>query len=408
MNATTTATRTGESPNRDGTQALLQPNACGAAPVQVKGPTPDGRAEVVDNPAATLQFVGALGTARNISGSADRPHRRGLRRNLALTLSTTLLAMGLGFAGYRWWVASCTWVTTDNAYVAAHAHTVSPRVAGTVQEVVVDENQTVQEGNLLARLDPRDFEIRRAQALAQLAQAQAQRQQAEAKIAEARAQATREQARAGKARQDLQRAEALFSGGAGAISRQEYDQAKAEAEATAAALEAAQAAIGSAQAIASAADAARQVAQSNLDEAQQQLSYTTMLAPASGRIGKKNLEAGNRVQPGQAVLALVEPEVWITANFKETQLVHMKPGQQVEIRLDGFPGRRFRGRVESLSPASGAQFALLPPDNATGNFTRIVQRVPVKIVFDANGLGDCQGRIVPGMSAVVEVRVRES
>jgi len=156
-----------------------------------------------------------------------------------------------------------------------------------------------------------------------------------------------------------------------------------------------------------AAQAQEQVAQSNLKEAELQLSYTEILAPAAGRIGKRNLETGNRVQPGQALLALVQPDVWVVANFKETQLGHLKPGQPARLRVDAFPGQVFKGHVQSLAPASGAQFALLPPDNATGNFTRIVQRVPVKITFDNQGIGDCQGRIVPGMSAIVQIQVRE-
>jgi membrane fusion protein, multidrug efflux system len=113
------------------------------------------------------------------------------------------------------------------------------------------------------------------------------------------------------------------------------------------------------------------------------------------------------VQPGQALLALVQPDVWVVANFKETQLAHLKVGQPVRLHVDAFPDRVFSGRVESLAPASGAQFALLPPDNATGNFTKIVQRVPVRIVLDRQSTGDCEGRIVPGMSTVVEVKIRE-
>ncbi len=134
---------------------------------------------------------------------------------------------------------------------------------------------------------------------------------------------------------------------------------------------------------------------------------TEIVAPAAGRIGKKNLETGNRVMPGQALLALVQPDVWVAANFKETQLDHVRPAQLVRLRVDAFPGRVFAGRVDSLSPASGAQFALLPPDNATGNFTKIVQRVPVKVVLDGQRASDCEGRLVPGMSAIVEIRIRE-
>jgi len=280
-------------------------------------------------------------------------------------------------------------------------------VAGTVKEVLVEENQIVAVGTALARLDPRDFEVRQQQALAQVAQAGAQIQQAEAQISQTRAQVAREQARATKAQRDLDRAKSLYLGTTGAISRQEFEQAEAESDAAKAALQGAQSALGAANAQTTAAQAQEEAAQANLQEAELQLSYTEIVAPVAGRIGRKNLESGNRVQPGQALLALVEPEVWITANFKETQLRHMRPGQPVNVRLDTFAGHIFSGRVESLSPASGAQFALLPPDNATGNFTKIVQRLPVKIVLDNAQMADCEGRVVPGMSAVVEVKVRE-
>ncbi len=337
-----------------------------------------------------------------IGGQTENPNRQ---KRLVLALAAALASLLAIYGGYRWWNHAQTWVRTDNAYVAAHVHTVSARVAGTVQEVYVDENQAAPAGAVLARLDPRDFEIRKQQAEAQLTVAAAQSLQAQAKLAEAQAQGVREQARAGKARLDLERAKSLSEGAAGAISRQEFDQAKAESEAADAGLRAAEAAVLSAEALVKAGLAQQQVAQANLEDAKQQLTYTEIHAPVAGRIGKKNLESGNRVQPGQALLALVQPEVWITANFKETQLSRMKPGQRVSIRLDAFPGRVFAGTVAGLSPATGAQFALLPPDNATGNFTKIVQRVPVKVVFDATGLGDCAGRIVPGMSATVEVRV---
>ena len=194
----------------------------------------------------------------------------------------------------------------------------------------------------------------------------------------------------------------------GAISRQEFDAAQALADAAQAALQAARSALQSAEAAAAAAaGAGARSPRRIVKEAELQLSYTEILAPAAGRIGKKNLETGNRVQPGQALLALVQPDVWVAANFKETQLARLKPGQPVRLRVDAFPGRIFTGQVESLAPASGAQFALLPPDNATGNFTKIVQRVPVKIAFDSQSTGDCEGRIVPGMSAVVQIKVRE-
>jgi membrane fusion protein, multidrug efflux system len=336
-----------------------------------------------------------------------REGRQPISTRLLKTLAAAAALAVVAYAGYRWWDHARTWAKTDNAFVAAHIHTVSSRVAGTVKEVLVEENQSVPAGTVLARLDARDFEVRRQQALAQVAQAGAQVQQAQAQISQARAQVAREQAHATKAKQDQERARSLYHGTSGAISRQEFEQAQAEADAATAALQGAQSALEAANALTTAARAQEKAAQANLQDAELQLSYTEIVAPAAGHIGKKNLESGNRVQPGQALLALVQPEVWITANFKETQLTHMRPGQPVKVWLDTFAGRTLSGRVESLSPASGAQFALLPPDNATGNFTKIVQRVPVKIALDQASLGDGADRIVPGMSAVVEVKVRE-
>lgn len=149
-------------------------------------------------------------------------------------------------------------------------------------------------------------------------------------------------------------------------------------------------------------------AATKLQEAQLQLSYTNIVAPTEGRVGRKSVEVGQQVQPGTPLLAIVDDEYWVTANFKETQLEDMQPGQPVEIKLDAFPHHTFTGTINSLSPASGAQFALLPPDNATGNFTKVVQRVPVKIVFDPTSIRGYESRIVPGMSAEVEVAVNEA
>ncbi len=147
-------------------------------------------------------------------------------------------------------------------------------------------------------------------------------------------------------------------------------------------------------------------AEATLKDAQLQLSYTNIFAASAGRVGRRTVEIGARVQPGQQLLAIVESRVWIVANFKETQLADMRPGQPVEVKLDALGSRTFEGRVDSLSPASGAQFALLPPDNATGNFTKVVQRVPVKIVLDASSVRGYESLLAPGLSAVVSVRVR--
>jgi membrane fusion protein, multidrug efflux system len=156
-----------------------------------------------------------------------------------------------------------------------------------------------------------------------------------------------------------------------------------------------------------AAQAAIAQSQADLKNAELQLSYTSIVAPINGRIGNKTVQVGQRVQPGQTLMSVVQLTPWIVANFKETQLENMQPGQAVDIHVDAFPHHPFKGKVDSLSPASGAKFALLPPDNATGNFTKIVQRIPVKIVFDPNSIRGYESRIAPGMSVVVTVDTHE-
>jgi membrane fusion protein (multidrug efflux system) len=380
----------------------------GTAPVdEDRSPKPEVRkkSEGLDSEIRTL-LTGERGPDSEGTQHATR-NTQGPSSRLVLALLGAAVATASVWAAYRWWDYACTWVRTDNAYVTAHIHQVSSRVAGTISEVLVQENEVVTLGQVVARLDTRDFEVRRQQAQAQLAQAHAQFQQTQAQIAQGRAEVAREQAHTTKAQQDLERAKALSQGANEAISRQEFDAAQAGADAAQAAFQAARSAVQSAEAATAAAQAQEKVAEANLKDAELQLSYTEILAPAAGRIGKKNLEIGNRVQPGQALLALVQPEVWVVANFKETQLACVKRGQPVRLRVDAFPGRVFAGHVESLAPASGAQFALLPPDNATGNFTKIVQRVPVKIAFDSQTAGDCEGRLVPGMSTVAQIKVRE-
>ncbi|HEY9642319.1 MAG TPA: HlyD family secretion protein, partial [Coleofasciculaceae cyanobacterium] len=155
-----------------------------------------------------------------------------------------------------------------------------------------------------------------------------------------------------------------------------------------------------------AANAAIAQAQANLADAQLQLSYTNITAPEAGHVGRKTVEVGNRVQAGQPLMAVVGDNLWVVANFKETQVREMRPGDAVEVELDAFPGHPFSGRVDSLSPASGSQFALLPPDNATGNFTKVVQRIPVKIALDPDSTKGYESRITPGMSANVTVAVK--
>jgi membrane fusion protein (multidrug efflux system) len=216
---------------------------------------------------------------------------------------------------------------------------------------------------------------------------------------------------------DAKRSQALFGAELRATSKQELDAALAAREVARADLAARKASASAAKEAVVAAESARQSAnaqksatQAQLKDAQNQLGYVEVKAASDGRIGKRTVEVGQRVQPGQQLAAIVEPETWIVANFKETQLARMKPGQKVRVKVDAFPGQELQAHVDSFAPASGASFALLPPDNATGNFTKIVQRVPVKLVFEPESLkalGEAASRIVPGLSVQVEVEIAE-
>jgi membrane fusion protein (multidrug efflux system) len=323
---------------------------------------------------------------------------------------------------------------TDDAFVSGHVHQVSAQVSGPVKAVLVSDNQTVKAGDPLVEIDPLEFEIAALKAQAGAAQEQAEEAQAQAteaqvaaalpearaRVAEAEAEVQQAQAQSTLADQMLQRDREMNQGPDHAVTPADLDSATsmaanahAKVRAAAANLSALEAAVTSAQAQDQVAGAQRQAAhaavsaaQAEIRDAQRKLSYAKITAPADGRVGNKNVEVGDRVQTGQTLLVLVEPEVWIIANFKETQLARLHAGSVAEVRMDAIPGRTFRGTIQSLAPASGAQFALLPADNATGNFTKVVQRVPVKIVLDPGSFDGIEDRIRPGLSAVVNVKIR--
>ncbi|KQW96727.1 secretion protein HlyD [Massilia sp. Root418] len=339
------------------------------------------------------------------------------RRVLVIAGLIALAAIG---AGARMWYRSHYFVETENAYVAGHVHPVSARISGVVTKVLIDDNQLVKQGDLIAELDPFDQRVKVEQIEAQIASAEQQVLQADAQIAQVHAQASaaaaqvaQSEAQLLRARQDAERYGQLYSSQMKAVSKAELDSANAGRASAVADLAARKDSAAAAKAQTTAAAAARDVlkAQVNvlrvqLKDAQQQLAYNRILAPVDGRIGKRALEVGQRVQPGQQLTAIVQDNVWVTANFKETQLAELKVGQPVHVSIDAIPGKTLVGRVDSFAPASGAQFALLPADNATGNFTKIVQRVPVKVTFKPEDVKALSGRLVPGMSAIAEVDLK--
>lgn len=305
--------------------------------------------------------------------------------------------------------------STDDAFIDGTVVRVAPQVPGRVAAVPVASNQRVQAGDVLVSIDPSDLRI-------ELSRAQATRAQAEGRLVEARAQvsvahAAFDQAHASaqvadveahNAAQDLRRYQQVSSG---AVSRQALDNAATTAKRTAAETTLAASRERAAQAQIELAESAVVTAQAEVvsadvlvRKAEQQLSYAQVTAPIAGQVTMKGVESGDFVQVGQALMALVANDVWVVANFKETQLAEMKPGQRVEVRADAFPSRSLRAHVESIQAGAAARFSLMPPENATGNYVKVVQRVPVRIGFDepAENLRS----LAPGMSVVPEVRVR--
>jgi membrane fusion protein (multidrug efflux system) len=332
-----------------------------------------------------------------------------------------LIAAAALTAGGRMWYRSHYFVETENAYVTGHVHPVSSRIPGVVTKVMFDDNQVVKAGDVLAELDPADQGVKVEQIQAQITSVQQQIVQADAAVEQAKAQASaaaaqvvQAQANLVRAKQDAERYGQLYNSQMKAVSKAEVDAATAARAGATADVTARRDNANAAKAQIAAAMSARdvlkaqvKVLQAQLKDARQQLGYNRIVAPVSGRIGKRSVEVGARVQPGQQLAAIVQDDVWVVANFKETQLPGIVPGQEVKIDVDALPKHELVGRVDSFSPASGNQFALLPADNATGNFTKIVQRVPVKITFAPEDLKKYAGRLVPGMSTVVEIDLRQ-
>ncbi|GGN01382.1 HlyD family secretion protein [Shewanella xiamenensis] len=330
-----------------------------------------------------------------------------------LIIAVPLLLAAAAGGGYYWWTQVRFIETTDNAYVEADISHVSVKVPGYVVLSDVTDNQHVRKGELLAQLEDNQFSAKVSQAEAALASAKADLQTLAAKvelqhalISQASAGVVAAQADNIRAEQQLSRAKKLKV--SNYSSQDDVDQLQAGFDAAAARLDEAKALLVAKERELAVFNAqlnqARSVVeQSNaaLELANIQLNDTRVTAPFSGVIGKRGAMVGQYVQPGQALFSLVpDGAVWISANFKETQIQHMQPGQSVQVSLDAFPDKTFAGVIDSLSPASGAKFSLLPAENATGNFTKIVQRIPVRIRLE---LSEEEARVVPGLSAVVKV-----
>jgi membrane fusion protein (multidrug efflux system) len=370
--------------------------------------TPPGTLQPRTGPASA---DASLPPAPGATGTLRAPKRR---PTAVLIIVALVVASGLAF-GVVELVRSAGVESTDDAFIDADIVRAAPQVAGRVVEVDVEDNHMVAKGDVLLRIDRRDYDVQVRDAEAGLAEARGKFDQAKAQLAvtaadadQADAQVDVAQANAINAAADLKRYTRLE---ARAISQQMKDSATAAASSTAAQLTAARRKATSARAQVELAKtqittAAATVddAQSKLDQAKLNLSYTEVRATLPGRVTRKSVQPGNYVQVGQQVMALVPTDVYVTANFKETQLEHMRPGNEVDVHVDAYPSHEFHGRVDSLQAGTGAAFSLLPPENATGNFVKVVQRVPVKIKLDAPA--DPAYLLAPGMSAEPDVRVK--
>src|SRR3982074_2332250 len=344
-----------------------------------------------------------------------RPSRQAIKR-AALALAVALGVATATDFGHYYLTSGRYLETTDDAYVKADSTIIAPKVSGYIAQVLVNDNQPVTAGQLLAKIDDRDFRAALSQAEADVAAAEAAVRNLEAQIAlqqpiieQGTADIAAAEANLKFAREEQARYDGLMKTGSGTVQRAQ--QTDAALRASTAQMQHAKAGLLAAERKVDVLTTQRAQAVAQRDRAsaaEQQaalnLSYTAVTAPVDGTVGARSLRVGQFVQAGTQLMAVVPLDaVYVVANFKETQLAHVRSGQPVELTMDGFHGTRLRGHVDSLSPASGLEFALLPPDNATGNFTKIVQRVPVKIVLDDHNL---TGLLRPGMSAEPNLKTK--
>ena len=339
------------------------------------------------------------------------------RRRPLLTVGLLIAAGAAVAAGYVWWENGSHWESTDDAFIAARQTAIAPKVTGYVVAVPVTDNQHVKAGDVIAEIDKRDYQTALDQAKAQVDVAKAnvtnvsaQQDVQAAQIAAARAQVDQAQATLEFAQQQASRYDTLAQRGAGSVQNaqqftSQLGQAQAAVKTAQANEKVAERQLDSLKAQLISAQANLKSAEAQEAQAELNLSYTTLRATEPGRIVNLSAEPGELAQPGANLAMFVPDELWVTANFKETQLDRMRPGQPVAFTVDAYPGRTWKAHVESVQPGSGTAFSLLPAQNATGNYVKIVQRVPVKLVIDSAPPDVALG---PGMSIVPDVRVDPS
>jgi len=366
----------------------------------------------------TENFQQATEIIHDYSKTPSRLPARQLVRRAALVLALLAGTAAVAYFGHDYWTTGRYLESTDDAYVKADSTIIAPKVSGYIAKVLVGDNEKVKAGQALAKIDDRDFKAALDQARADVAAGEASVRNIDAQlelqqpiIAQSTADVTAADANLKFAQEERARYDDLMKSGSGTIQRAQ--QTDAALRASTAQLQHAKSGLLAAQRKVDVLTTQRAQATAQLERARavaQQaalnLSYTEIAAPVDGTVGARSLRVGQYVQAGTQLMAVVPLDaVYVVANFKETQLTHMRPGQPVELRVDSFRSQPLRGHIDSLSPASGLEFALLPPDNATGNFTKIVQRVPVKIVLDDHHL---TGLLRPGMSAVPTVDTKQA
>lgn len=355
--------------------------------------------------------------ATSDNGSGAPGKKKSARGRIILTSVVIVLAVAAG--GY--WFLTRNEVETDDAFTAGRAVSIAPHVSGYVTELLVNDNQFVRKGQVLARIDPRDWQATRDKAAGMLMKSQAAMRASdmmhEVALQSYPGQLVRAQGNLAAAKAQLFKAETDYkrqhSVERAATSQQDIDYAKAALDAAKAQVTEAEGAVQIATPVQpnikntlitiTQQEGQAKADQADLDNASLNLEWTVIRAPCDGWISQRNLEQGNYVRAGQALFSIVEPEVWVVANYKETQITRMRPGQAVDITVDAYPSLKLHGHIDSLQKGTGATFSAFPPENATGNYVKIVQRVPVKILID-DGL-DPNQQLALGLSVVPVVHV---
>jgi membrane fusion protein (multidrug efflux system) len=408
---------------------VIIPKEATSSPAQSQSPVADRRLHVDDalempakiNGEARLLLkdrqadeASELFVEQHVKPAGSQKRQGHLRRRLVLSVVGLVAALLLGSAGYVYWDYVDHFESTDDAFVEARQFSIAPKVAGYITEVAVTDNQHVKAGDLIARIDERDFRVALEQAEAQVAVAAANIQNIEAQISVQQAQINASQAQVEQAQAALTFAEQqaaryhdLAVSQAGTVQMAEQTastlrQDQAALRNAQAALAVAQRQIESLKAQRSAAEATLAQTKAQRDQAKLNLSHTTVTAAQAGRIVNLSGAVGQYAQAGTSFSLFVPDDLWVVANYKETQLNEMRPGQHVTMHIDAYPNRVIEGHVDSVQPGSGTAFSLLPAQNATGNYVKIVQRVPVKLAMDNPPADVALG---PGMSVVPSVRV---